>query len=190
MNPGTVGSRKVIGRFPAMLKAFSMANQEQSGERYAQLVSNLPERAAPNLALASLLTWDESTRTDFSVKAKPRPTGPQLPDKVVDRLKMKLEVDFKRMPLEEVLAYIADETKTKIILDGAGLKLVGYTQNMRQTMNLGTVSALETLQAIFNTKDQEQMCLIIDETAKTATVTSKPFAQQNNLKMYEFPPAK
>ena len=189
MNPGTIGSRKVIGRFPAMLKAFSMANQEQSGERYAQLVSNLPERAAPNLALASLLTWDESTRTDFSVKAKPRPTGPQLPDKVVDRLKMKLEVDFKRMPLEEVLAYIADETKTKIILDGAGLKLVGYTQNMRQTMNLGTVSALETIQAIFNVKDQDQMCLIIDENAKTATVTSKPFAQQNNLKTYEFPPA-
>lgn len=189
MNPGTVGSRKVIGRFPAMLKAFSMANQEQSGERYAQLVSNLPERAAPNLALASLLTWDESTRTDFSVKAKPRPTGPKLPDKVVDRLKMKIEVDFKRMPLEEVLAYIADETKTKIILDGGGLKLVGYTQNMRQTMNLGSVSALETIQAIFNVKDQDQMCLIIDENAKTATVTSKPFAQQNNLKMYEFPPA-
>lgn len=189
MNPGTVGSRKVIGRFPAMFKAFSMANQEQSGERYAQLVSTLPERAAPNLALASLLTWDESTRTDFSVKAKPRPTGPQLPDKVVDRLKMKLEVDFKRMPLEEVLDYIADETKTKIILDGAGLKLVGYTQNMRQTMNLGTVSALETIQAIFNVKDQDQMCLIIDESAKTATVTSKPLAKQNNLKMYEFPPA-
>ncbi|WP_417385158.1 hypothetical protein [Gimesia sp.] len=189
MNPGTVGSRKVIGRFPAMLKAFSMANREQSGERYAQLVSKLPERAAPNLALASLLTWDESTRTDFSVKVKPKPTGPQLPDKVVDRLKMKIEVDFKRMPLEEVLAYIADETKTKIILDGGGLKLVGYTQNMRQTMNLGTVSALDTIQAIFNVKDQEQMCLIIDENAKTATVTSKPFAQQNNLKMYEFPPA-
>ncbi|MCA9017164.1 MAG: hypothetical protein KDA77_17665, partial [Planctomycetaceae bacterium] len=51
MNPGTMGSRKVIGRFPAMLKAFSMANQQQSGERYAQLISTLPERAAPNLAL-------------------------------------------------------------------------------------------------------------------------------------------
>lgn len=189
MNPGTVGSRKVIGRFPAMLKAFSMANQQQSGERYAQLTSRLPERAAPNLALASLLTWDESTRTDFSAKAKPKtPSGPKLPDKVVDRLKLKLEVDIRRMPLQEVFAYIADETKTNIILEGEALKLVGYTKNMPQTMNLGMVSGLDAIQAIFNVKDQDQMCLVIDEAKKTATITSKPYAKQNNLKPFEFPP--
>ena len=190
MNPGTVGSRKVIGRFPAMLKAFSMANQQQSGERYAQLTSSLPERAAPNLALASLLTWDESTRTDFSAKAKPKPSGPKLPDKVVDRLKQKIEVDFRRMPLQEVFAYIAEETKTNIILEGEALKLVGYTKNMPQTMNMGMVSGLDTIQAIFNVKDQDQMCLVIDEAKKTATITSKPYAKQNNLKQFEFPPKK
>ncbi|QDV53561.1 zinc ribbon domain-containing protein [Gimesia fumaroli] len=189
MNPGTVGSRKVIGRFPAMLKAFSMANQQQSGDRYAQLTSSLPERAAPNLALASLLTWDESTRTDFSAKAKPKPSaGPKLPDKVVDRLKHKVDVDFRRMPLQEVFAYIADETKTNIILEGEALKLVGYTKNMPQTMNMGMVSGLDAIQAIFNVKDQDQMCLVIDEAKKTATITSKPYAKQNNLKQFEFPP--
>ncbi|WP_339735427.1 hypothetical protein [uncultured Gimesia sp.] len=191
MNPGTVGSRKVIGRFPAMLKAFSMANQQQSGERYAQLTSTLPERAAPNLALASLLAWDESTRTDFSAKAKIKPSaGPKLPDKVVDRLKQKVEIDFRRMPLQEAFAYIADETKTNIILEGEALKLVGYTKNMPQTMNLGLVSGLDAIQAIFNVKDQDQMCLVIDEAKKTATITSKPYAKQNNLKQFEFPPKK
>lgn len=191
MNPGTVGSRKVIGRFPAMLKAFSLANHQQSGERYAQLISSLPERAAPNLALASLLTWDESTRTDFTAKAKPtRSAGPKIPDLIVDRLKKKIEADFSRMPLEELLAYLADETQTKIILDGGGLKLVGYTQNMRQTMNLGTASVLDIFQTIFNVENQEQMCLIIDEKAKTATVTSIPQAKNKNLTPFVFPPKK
>lgn len=187
MNPGTVGSRKVIGRYPAMLKAFSMANNEKTGERYAQLVSSLPERAAPNLALASLLTWDESTRTNFDVEVKPRPTGPKLPDKVVDRLKMKVEFNVNRMPLFEVLDYIADETKTKIILDGNGFELVGYTKNMRQTFESGSIPALDAIQAIFNVKDQEQMCLIIDEKAQTATVTSLPYAKKQNWTPFKFP---
>ncbi|QDU07122.1 hypothetical protein [Gimesia aquarii] len=191
MNPGTVGSRKVIGRFPAMLKALSLATQQQSGERYAQLISNLPERAAPNLALASLLTWDESTRTDFSQKAKPKPTaGPKLPDLIVDRLKQKIEIDFRRTPLQEAFAYIAEETKTNIVLNGDALKLVGYTKNMPQTMNLGMVSGLDAIQAIFNVKDQDQLCLIIDEKNKTASITSKPFAKQNNLTPFVFPPKK
>ncbi|QDT30264.1 hypothetical protein Enr10x_56290 [Gimesia panareensis] len=188
MNPGTVGTRKVIGRFPAMLKAFSMANHEKTGERYAQLISNLPERAAPNLAVASLLTWDESTRTDFSVKAKPKPTGPKLPDKVVDRLKMKIDVDFRRTPLQEAFAYIGEETKTNIEVDGEALKLVGYTKNMPQTMNLGMAPGLDAIEAIFNVKDQDQLCLVIDEAKKTATITSKPYAKNNNLTVFVFPP--
>ena len=189
MNPGTIGSRKVIGRFPAMLKAFSMANQQQSGERYAQLISTLPERAAPNLALASLLTWDESTRTDFSAKARPAPSaGPTRPDLIADRLKTQLEIDFRRMPLQEAFAYIADETKTNIVLDGEALKLVGYTKNMPQSMNLGMVSGLDAIQAIFNVKNQDQMCLVIDEGAKTAMITSKPYAKNKNLTPFVFPP--
>lgn len=188
MNPGTVGSRKVIGRYPAMLKAFSMANQEKSGERYAQLISNLPERAAPNLALASLLTWDESTRTDFSVKVKPKSSGPKLPEKVVDRLKMKVDIDFRRTPLQEAFSYIGEETKTNVEVDGEALKLVGYTKNMPQTMNLGMVSGLDAIQAIFNVKDQDQLCLVIDETKKVALITSKPYAKSNNLTLFAFPP--
>jgi len=61
---------------------------------------------------------------------------------------------------------------------------------MRQTMNLGTASALDILQAIFNVENQEQMCLIIDEKAKTATVTSIPQAKKNNLTPFVFPPKK
>ena len=117
----------------------------------------------------------------------PRPTGPKLPDKVVDRLKMKVEFNVNRMPLFEVLDYIADETKTKIILDGNGFELVGYTKNMRQTFESGSIPALDAIQAIFNVKDQEQMCLIIDEKAQTATVTSLPYAKKQNWTPFKFP---
>ena len=101
---------------------------------------------------------------------------------------MKVDVDFRRTPLQEAFAYIGEETKTNIELDGEALKLVGYTKNMPQTMNLGMVSGLDAIQAIFNVKDQDQLCLVIDEGKKTATITSKPYAKNNNLTIFAFPP--
>ena len=66
MNPPELGKRKVIGRMPAMSKVFAMATEMTYGSRHVQLITPLPDRAAPSLALGALLAWDESTRTDFS----------------------------------------------------------------------------------------------------------------------------
>src|SRR5690606_31617033 len=95
MTPRQLGFRKIIGRFPAMIKAFSLSTLGGTADGLAQFTTVLPAKAAPNLALGTLLVWDESTRTDFS-KASPKPpsSDPKLPDLVVDRLKLPMDVDF------------------------------------------------------------------------------------------------
>ena len=106
-----VGAYRLISRFPAMMSAYVLETDTAVGERHVQLLTRLPERAAPNIALAALMAWDESTRTDFSASVPKRvATGKQLPATVAGRLGVKIEVDFRRTPLQEAIEFIgADE---------------------------------------------------------------------------------
>jgi hypothetical protein len=185
MDPKKIGPRKIIGRFPAMTQLFAKATIGGMGSRYAQLVTSLDERAAPNLALGALLTWDESTRTDFTIDAPIRQqgTGTKLPDLIADRLKMKIEVEFNLTPLQEAFAYIAEECKTGVDIDGDALKDKGYTKNMSQTFKMENTG----LAAIKDILDRyETMCLVIQEDKKQFLITTETFAEKNGQKVYEF----
>lgn len=184
MNPQQVGRRKLIGRFPAMMQTFSNSTIDGIGERYTQLTTQLSDRAAPNLALAGLLTWDEAVKTDFS-KAVPQQidTGPKLPDLMVDRLKMKIDVEFAREPLKDALAYIGGECKVTSVVNGDALKDKGYTQNMPQTFTMQD-SGLAAIKAIIDRYDD--MCLVIDEEKKTFLITTRKFAAQDGQTVYEY----
>ncbi len=197
MDPQTLGPRQIIGRFPAMMKVFSMATHTSSGDRYAALSTSLPERAAPNLAIGALLTWDESTRTNFKKSAatpdKPKETLTKLPDLVADRLKqLKVEIEFNRVPLQDCFKFISDECKVEIDIDGDGLKAAGYTKNMPQTMTLGKISGLEAVAAILQryAKEKVPMVLVIQEDKKKALITTKEFAEKGNLTPAELPDVK
>ena len=68
-----------------------MGTSTNVGPGYVRLVTLLPDKAAPNLAAATLLTWNQSIVTDFSeavVQVHLSRMGPTVPDSVVDRLKM------------------------------------------------------------------------------------------------------
>ena len=184
MNPQQVGRRKLIGRFPAMMQTFSNATIDGIGERYTQLTTQLSDRAAPNLALAGLLTWDEAVKTDFS-KAVPQQidTGSKLPDLMVDRLKMKIDVEFNREPLKDAFAYIADECKVKSVVNGDALKDKGYTQNMPQTFAMQD-SGLAAIKQIISQYDD--MCLVLlNEDSKEFLITTRKFAAQDGQTVYE-----
>lgn len=191
MNPRVIGPRKVIGRFPAMTQVFAMSTTGGTGPRYAQLTTELPERAAPNLALGGLLAWDESTRTDFDTavkQVKPESTGPELPDLVVDRLKKEIEVELVRTPLQDAFAYIADECKVDHYIDGDALKLSGYTKNMAQDY-VATCSGLEAIKYLVTRPINGQpnaLCLVIQEDQKRFLLTTRPVAMNTGLKIYEF----
>lgn len=194
MDPKQMGPREIIGRFPIMTKVYARSTHSTSGERYASLTTSLPAIAAPNLTIGALLTWDESTRVDFSKAAGP--TGPtkdansKLPDLVADRLKqIKCEIEFAREPLQGAFKFIADECKVNIDIDGDALKAAGFTKNMPQTMTLGKVTGLEAVAAILKRYEKEKvpMVLVIDEGKKHALITTKDFAEKDNLKTYPLP---
>jgi hypothetical protein len=185
MNPQELGKRKVIGRMPAMSKVVAMATEVKHGSRHVQLITPLPDRAAPSLALGTLLAWDESTRTDFSKQPATRPgDSGGLPASIADRLKKKIDVDFRREPLQGAIEFIAEETKVKFEIDGDALKLAGYTQNMPQTFKLDQVAATTAILTIFQQPKQEQLCLVVDEQKKIAQITTHAVAEQQGLKPF------
>lgn len=186
MKPTEVGKRKIIGRLPAMTKAFAMSTVGSNGSRYAEFVTPLPERAAPNLALGVLLAWDESTRTKFSDKPTGTSEEPKVNLTVLDRLKKKIDIDFRRTPLQDAVAYVADEAKVKIDIDGDALKFAGYTKNMPQEFKMDQATGLATFERIFTTKGQEKLCLVIDEKNNLAIVMTHQAAETKGLKPYVF----
>ncbi len=189
MNPQASGPRKIIGRFPAMLKAFSMATTGGTGKRYLQMITRLPERAAPNLAIGTVLAWDESTRTDFDVKPTgTTPTTPtvKLPTTLIGRLRMKIDVDYRRTPLQEAFAYLAEETKTEIIVDGDALKLSGFTKNMPQTFAMEKTPATHAIAKILGQRGYELMRVVVDEKAKKIYLTTKAACEDQKLTPYDF----
>ncbi|GAB5443045.1 MAG: hypothetical protein Fues2KO_33940 [Fuerstiella sp.] len=188
MKPATTGYRDMIGRFPAMMKATVLGTSSHVGQDYVRLVTLLPPKAAPNLAAASLFTWNQSLVTDFDGPAQEvAGTSQQLPDNIVERLKqVKVLVDFGGTPLGEVMEYLAEEIQLPIEVDGDGLMKVALTQNMRQNLKLGEVPAIQLLDAIVNNPDYRgMMVMVIDEQARRIIITSKPAAEAAGLTVFD-----
>ena len=183
----------VIGRVPAMVEVFSLATIVNHGPQYVQLITPLPDRAAPNLALGTLLAWDESTRTDFSkAKAKPlTPDGPSVPDMIADRLKMKIDVDFRRTPLNEAFAFIGGEIKTTFEIDGDALKLGGFTKNIAQVFKMDGAKVQDIILMIFkeskgiDPKPEKTLVIIVDESKKNVVVTTLATANEKGLMPFD-----
>ncbi|MFV0444220.1 MAG: hypothetical protein ACK5Q5_11685 [Planctomycetaceae bacterium] len=196
MHPTTKGFQALIGRFPAMIEAYREATIPTTDTRHVKLTTVLPRKAAPNLALGTLLTWDLSTQTDFSTVAPPTSVAaatPQvtIPDKVEDRLKqLKFDGEFMDIPLQDCLAYIASETQTEIDIDGNALKDAGFTKNIKIKLNLGKVSGLEAIKQIVLFErcrppvPEKQMCISIDEAAKTVLFSTEFFVKEQGKTVY------
>ncbi|MCA9086188.1 MAG: hypothetical protein KDA81_19155 [Planctomycetaceae bacterium] len=187
MQPATEGYRAMIGRFPAMMRAVGLGTSVNVGPAYVRLVTLLPDKAAANLAAASLYTWNQSVVTDFTQAAPAvAAKNSNLPDKVSERLKKVIIVDFRRTPLQEAFAYIAEEIKTPININGDALKLAGMTQNMPQTYNLGEVSAIKTIDTILSNPDYRGiLVVVVDEASKSIIVTTRAVAEQSGLTIYD-----
>lgn len=183
MNPTIAGHRQIIGRFPAMTQMLAKSTKGGIGTRYTLLETSLSERAAPNLALGALLTWDQSLVTDFN--AGPSKSGggeEKLPDLIVDRLKKKIDIEFARSPLQDAFKYIAEECKVGHDIDGDALKDKGYTKNMPQTFTMQDTGFAAIKKIISGYPD---MCLVIDEGKKEFIITTVKFAEAKKLKVYE-----
>ncbi len=188
MTPQHQGRRQLIGRLPAMLEGVRLASQLCSSDRAVRILTALPERAAPNLAIASVLAWDESTRTRFeSAKPGDMATAANGPTSgsLLEKLQTKLDVDFRRTPLQEAIQFVADESKAKFDIDGDALKFSGLTKNMPVQYAKEQITAAEALAAIF--KIDSKLCVVAVEKKQMFLVTTTVSAEQKNLKPVELP---
>lgn len=182
LNPRQQGFRQMIGRFPAMIEAVRESTVLHVGPHDVRATTVLPAKAAPNLALAALLTWDEQRRGGSSGPAPTVASNAAGPTKVADRLKLEIDAEFKRIPIEQAVIYIGDSVGVKFIVDGEALRLKGYTRNMPQTMSLGKVPAIKALKAIVDAPQQGELAVYADEENGTAVLTTKVALEQTGKK--------
>lgn len=187
-SPPTEGRRKVVGRLPAMMKAVALATTSTTGERVARFTTTLPERAAPNLALAARLAVAETAN---GATRSPGQTSPDAPppansETVAERLKKNVEADFRRTPLEDAFIAMGGDVGVAVVIDGKALEAVGYTRNMPQEMQLGSVPATTAIAEIL--KKYEHMVIVLDENAKQVKVTTRAAAEKNGWTVFPVGP--
>lgn len=190
MQPATEGTRRMIGRFPAMLRAVQLGTSADVGSQHARFVTILPGKAASNLAAATLLTWNQSLLTDFSAADSIASKSDDFPEKVMDRLKLTVLIDFRNFPLQEAMDYIGDVLRTEIVIDGDALKAAGFTQNLNQTMNLGNVTALQAFDAILRqyAAERDPMVISVDEAGGRIILGTRSAAELKGLKILSTSP--
>lgn len=185
MNPAQLGNRKIIGRVPAMSKVVQLGTHVETENRLVSLSYVGPERAGPNLVVGTLKAWFESTRTNFSGTSATSDAATASRKSLKELLKTKIDIDFRRKPLEEAFDYIAGEAGFDIYVDGDALKAAGYTKNLVQTYKADNITAAAALRMVVTRPKQEQMCYVVDESKNLVTVTTITAANDKKLKIYE-----
>ncbi len=171
LQPSIPGSRKLIGRLPAMCKAVALGAAVNSQAKIVTLESVLPERAAPNLSLATYLLLSEGLSSKGGSRGAPiAPKREGRPKSLAARLQTTVDVDFKRTPLSEAFESIGGDIGVIVELDGGALKLAGYTKNMPQTFQIKGAPAAQSLQTIL--KAYPKLALVADEARGAIVVTT------------------
>ena len=169
--------RSFVGRVPAMVQAANLASEIDAPGGLLRLRVLLPAKAAPNFVAATFVT--------YNVLHAPRDAAPAVNAAPVavasltDRLSQPVEASFSRVPLQEALQFLADEAKATLEIDGDALKAAGYTKNMAQQFDLGTVPIRDVFGQI--AAQYDQMAVVFDEPANRIVVLTKDFAAQRNL---------
>ena len=100
---------------------------------------------------------------------------------------MNVLIDFRRTPLQEAFGFIGESIKTEVSIDGDALKGAGFTQNMPQTMDMGSVTALAAIDRILENyaKERDPLVLIVDEKQKKLILSTKTKSEADGLQPYD-----
>lgn len=97
---------------------------------------------------------------------------------IADRLKRKISVDFRRVPLRDAFDYVGKEIGVAFEMDGDAIKAVGATQNIPQEFKLVDVPATAVIEKIIAGRDRSLgLILVVNEQTKVATLTNPDFAK-------------
>jgi hypothetical protein len=139
-SPSHPYGRKVLARFPGMMRA--LARYTRSGEDNRQALARcyLPPSAGHNLVMASelLLTQPHAHDDDAA-------TGQSQPLTLDEKLARKTSLVFSKDSLERALEMLAEDTGLDIAIQGADLQLDGITKNQTLALDLRDRPASEIL---------------------------------------------
>jgi len=144
----------------------------------------LPEGHPPIDSLPDNKPDGEKTKSEDQTKSS------EVESPVVAKLKAEIEVDWKKMPLQDAVKSIAEKCEIEIDLDGEALKASGFTKDMEQNLTLGKVTGLAAIDAILQKSEKERpgrgMVLVIRDEEKKALITTAEFAKKNEQTPFEF----
>ncbi|MFH5804933.1 hypothetical protein [Alienimonas sp. DA493] len=188
--PATVGRQRLVGRLPAMLAATINGRVGGAEGRVYRAAVRLPSAAGPNLALASLLTWEAGLSGQ---RAAPTTVAaaPEDDATLAEKLDRLVEVDFRRKPMQEAFQFIGEEANFPIELDGNAIRDGGMTQNMTQTFALGKAPAKQAIARIM--ENHPKLAVVADApqpgTLLVTTHKAAAAAGQTPLPIGPGPPA-
>lgn len=155
-------ARKVLARFPAMLRKFSGYTRAAVEDRHVVLRTYLPLVAGHNLLTASELLLTQSPLR--SVQVSSATTGPADELTIEQRLAKVTSLSFPKDTLEQALNLLAEDIGVPITILGRDLQLEGITKNQSFGINLRDKPAEEILLEI----------LLLANPDRTATGPAEP----------------
>ncbi len=113
----------------------------------------------------------------------------ELPDKVIDRLKVPVTAKFT-LPLEVAFQELFAAVDVKCVVDGVALKSSGITKNEVQKLSQENKPLHKVIQAILERSDRKQtypdLVLCIDEEKQLVTLTTRADAAFKKLTPVDF----
>jgi hypothetical protein len=126
--------RKVLARFPGMMRSLSRYTRAVEDDRQALVRAYLPPMAGHNLLMAAELLLTQPRTGE--VAAATGPSTPAKPVTLEDRLAKVTSLSFPKDSLERALELLAEDAGVEITIQGADLQLDGITKNQSLTLDL------------------------------------------------------
>ncbi len=110
---------------------------------------------------------------------------------VRQKLDKRIDIDFKRTPLQEAFAFVGNEIGVVIELDGDALKAAGFTKNMPQTMVSERITGLDAMGKLVENyqspqRPEQSMVIVIDQGGKEVLVTTQAACDKLKLNSHKF----
>lgn len=128
--PWPTYGRKVLARFPGMLRQLAAATRRGDADKQAVLRAYLPAVAGHNLLMGAelLLTQQRGVGSPVAEAAA------DAPSTIAERLAASTTLSFPKDTLQRALELLADDLGAPIVVEGNELRAEGITQN--QTLSI------------------------------------------------------
>jgi hypothetical protein len=139
--PWSPYGRKVLARFPAMLRALARYTRADEADRQAIVRAYLPPQAGHNLLMAAELLLTQPREGAAVTDAEPAPH----PKTLRELLAVPTSLKFSKETLERALELLAEDAGIEITIRGADLQAEGITKNQSLALDLRGQPAGEIL---------------------------------------------